>query len=53
MRLGDMERMGLSERSGEPVRGIGLPRPSVVVVYVLSKPFVGDDGLQRTETNHA
>lgn len=25
-------------RSGEPVRGMGEPLPSVVVVYVLSKP---------------
>ena len=29
---------GLAVRSGEPVRGMGLPRPSVVVAYVLSKP---------------
>ena len=40
-RDGDMERRildGLAVRSGEPVRGIGLPLPSVVVAYVLSKP---------------
>ncbi len=40
---GDMERSrnGDLARSGEPVRGIGLPRPSVVVAYVFSKPAWG------------
>ena len=37
-RVGDILRSRLRERSGEPVRGIGLPRPSVVVVNVLSNP---------------
>ena len=29
----------LDDLSGEAVLGIGLPRPSVDVVYVLSKPM--------------
>ena len=41
-RTGDSARTGLWDglRSGEPVLGIGLPRPSVVVAKVFSKPVV-------------
>ena len=37
-RAGDMERSCDRLRIGDPVRGIGLPQPSVIVLYVLSKP---------------
>lgn len=40
-RIGDIARRtraGLAVRSGEPVRGIGLPWPSVVVANVFSNP---------------
>ena len=45
---GDRDRacVGLRLRErGVPTWGIGLPRPSVVVAYVFSKPLVGELGL--------
>ena len=38
MKLGDIDLF----LSGEPVAGIGVPLPSVVVVNVLSNPLLGD-----------
>lgn len=46
-RDGERDRMGLMDRLGDPVRGMGLPRPSVVVAYVFSKPLVGEVGRDR------
>lgn len=50
--VGELALLKLGEsdllRSGDPVDGIGVPLPSVVVVNVLSKPLLGDpDRLQK------